>query len=83
MGTDKWTIDGVTSEASPTVGGMYDVNHSRKGRFRARALAVRGEWLDVEIVSGMARAALRGNEREAGEEVTLRNTHAALTTVTS
>lgn len=63
----------------PAVGGVYAVNHSRKGKFNMLVTRVDGEWIDGRIVSGKAKALLPYNEKETGEEVTVRQCLATFT----
>lgn len=56
------------------VGTEYQVNHSRKGTFTAVLRSVNGEWAELEITHGRARAMCSYNEPEAGERVTVRRT---------
>lgn len=57
------------------VGKTYEIYHSRKGKFAIKVISDDGEWLDVEIVSGTAKAMLRGNVAFAGDLLTLRKGH--------
>lgn len=66
---------------TPTVGGTYAVNHSRKGKFNMHVTDVRGEWVDGVIVSGKAKALLAYNEKETGEEITVRQCLATFTLI--
>lgn len=56
-------------------GEIYEVRHSRKGRFRLKITRLDGEWITGQIVSGVAKALLRYNVREEGEEITIRDVH--------
>lgn len=54
------------------VGKTYLVNSSRKGTFMGKLLDVNETWATFEITGGKAKAMLDYNEREKGEEVTVR-----------
>lgn len=54
------------------IGKTYQVNHQRKGRFTLHITSASDEWVDGVVVSGVAEAALQGNEREAGEPISIR-----------
>lgn len=54
------------------IGKVYKVDHQRKGKFTLKMLKVDDVWCTGEIVEGYASALLPYNEREKGEEVTLR-----------
>ena len=53
-------------------GQTYKINHSRKGVFTAQVNSQDDTWLNCTIVSGKAGAILKYNERETGEEITVR-----------
>lgn len=57
----------------PQAGKTYTVKHSRKGTFTMRVLDVAGEWVHGVIVAGRANAMLEYNERETGEDITVRD----------
>ena len=57
------------------VGGEYEVRHSRKGTFRIKITALRGEWIDGIISDGTAGAMMSYNVRGEGEEITIRDCH--------
>lgn len=61
------------------IGKEYVVNHSRKGTFSARVKGVDGEWADLEVTAGKAGAMCSYNEREPGEDVTVRLSHCRFT----
>jgi len=61
------------------VGKPYKVVSQRKGTFTGIATSVSDEWVTVLITRGKAKAMLSYNEREAGEEITVRR---SLTTFT-
>lgn len=61
------------------VGKTYVVKSSRKGTFTATLTAVDDTWATGVIVSGKAGAMLPENEREAGEEVTVRRSFCQFT----
>jgi hypothetical protein len=54
------------------IGKTYLVNSSRKGTFLATIKSFDETWATVEIVAGKAKAMLHYNERDKGEEVTVR-----------
>lgn len=54
------------------VGKTYLVNSSRKGTFAGRLESLDDTWATFTIIGGKARAMLDYNERERGEEVTVR-----------
>lgn len=54
------------------VGKPYKVVSQRKGIFTGIATSVNDEWVTVLITRGKAKAMLPYNEREAGEEITVR-----------
>ena len=63
------------------VGKTYTVNHSRKGAFTGRLLGFDDTWATVLITDGKAKAMLDYNEREEGEEVTVRKSFCNFTEV--
>ena len=77
----EWRIAGEPAGSLPKVGVEYVVRHSRKGTFRARVVAVCGEWLDVVVTSGVARAVMQYNVAEEGDPVTIRDVHTHLAEV--
>jgi hypothetical protein len=76
-------IAGEPDGTLPEIGAVYDVRHSRKGSFRARVEAVRGEWIDLTVVEGTARAIMSYNVAYEGDHVTVRDSHTYLTKVPS
>ncbi len=60
--------------AAVEVGKTYLVNHSRKGTFTARMTRVDDTWATGVITGGHAGAMLDYNDRDKGEEVTMRLT---------
>ena len=66
---------------TPTAGGTYAVNHSLIGKFNMFVNRVAGEWVEGVIVSGKAKALLEYNERETGEEITVRQCLSTFTLV--
>lgn len=69
------------SAAEVKVGKTYKVQSSRKGTFTARITSVDQTWATGVIVSGKADAMLAYNEREQGEEVTVRREFCAFTEI--
>ncbi len=61
------------------IGKTYRIKSSRKGTFTGKIVALNDEWADVLITSGKAGAMLDYNEREAGEEVTVRRSFCTFT----
>lgn len=56
------------------VGKLYEIKHTRKGRFTARVVEADPEWTTVEVVSGIANAMNPDNIAYPGDMVTIRNT---------
>lgn len=58
------------------VGELYEISHTRKGRFTARVLEAdpASEWTTVGVVSGIANAMNPDNIAYPGDTVTIRNT---------
>lgn len=54
-------------------GKTYNVRSNRKGNFQGRVTRTDETWTTLEITSGRAGALCSYNEREVGEEVTVRN----------
>ena len=63
------------------IGKTYDVDHTRKGKFRVLVTAVNDGWVEGRVVSGVATALLAHNVREMGEKITIRAAHATFTEV--
>lgn len=63
------------------VGQTYQVSSSRKGKFTGVITSVNDEWATVLITKGKAKAMLDYNEREQGEEVTVRRSFCTFTPV--
>lgn len=61
------------------VGKTYIVNSSRKGVFAGRLMHVCETWATFTVTAGKAKAMLDYNEREKGEEVTVRRSLCAFT----
>lgn len=62
------------------VGEVYYVVHQRKGGFRARVVAEDGEWLLLEVVSGVARE-LGRDDIGPGEQFQSRRSYCSVTAV--
>lgn len=62
-----------------TIGKTYKVNSSRKGVFVGIVTQCSDEWATVLITRGKAEAMLDYNEREQGEEVTVRRSFCTFT----
>lgn len=71
----QWVVAGG---GTPEVGKEYEVRHSRKGTFRIRVTAIRGEWVDGEVIDGVAKAVMRYNVAEEGDHITIRDTQSYL-----
>ncbi len=54
------------------VGKTYAVDHQRKGKFVMQVTSRDDEFVTGIVVQGKAKAMMRYNEREVGEEVTVR-----------
>lgn len=54
------------------LGEVYLVTSSRKGTFAGKLTSCDATWATFEITAGKAKAMLEYNEREKGEEVTVR-----------
>ena len=64
------------------VGGVYDIDHSRKGKFRGRIISIDGDQCNVEIESGTARYVSHFNEdAESGDRIRIRTSLAKFTVV--
>jgi hypothetical protein len=60
----------------------YSVTHSRKGKFSMRVNNVSGEWISGVITRGTnARALLTYNEKEDGDEITIRESLSSFTPI--
>lgn len=62
-----------------TNGAIYLVNSSRKGTFAGMLVSHDDTWATFEITAGKAQAMLAENEREKGEEVTVRRAFCTFT----
>ena len=60
-------------------GHVYLVNSSRKGTFVGMLVSADETWATFEITAGKAKAMLAYNEREKGEEVTVRRSFCSFT----
>ena len=65
------------------IGKIYDVNSSRKGDFRIKLISQCETWATGVIIEGRAKAINEYNERERGEEVTMRKELTKFTEVKS
>lgn len=63
------------------IGKTYKVNSSRKGKFIGIVTSSSEEWATILITKGKAKAMLDYNEREQGEEVTVRRSFCTFTPV--
>lgn len=64
------------------IGHEYEVRHSRKGTFAMVVKEVNGEWISGVVTSGIAKAIMSYNVKEAGEPVTVRDVHSYFIPVT-
>lgn len=64
-----------------TTGHTYRVASTRKGKFTGKLVHHDETWATLEITSGKAGAMLPYNEREKGEEVTVRREWCTFTEV--
>ena len=48
----NWVIAGQPDGATPIIGNIYEIRHSRKGTFTGRIMSVDGEWAKVERLEG-------------------------------
>ena len=60
-------------------GKTYLVNSQRKGTFMGQLLSSDETWATLVIVGGMAKAMMDYNERNRGEEVTVRKSFCQFT----
>ena len=60
---------------NPTVGNLYNVKHSRKGKFTMRVTGFDEEWITGIIVDSTAKAMLDYNVKTSGDEITVRRTY--------
>ena len=65
----------------PEAGKTYRVSHSRKGTFNMLMTSVHEEWTQGTIVNGRAKAMLPYNERETGEDITVRTSFCSFTEI--
>ena len=56
-------------------GKTYLIDHSRKGTFAMTITSQDPEWLNGIIAGGKAEAMLEENEKEFGDDITIRKTH--------
>lgn len=59
---------------SAEVGKIYDITHSRKGKFTARIVRIVGDSADVEIISGKVIFMSHGNQGSQEGELLRINT---------
>lgn len=71
----------MTMTTELTIGKIYHVNSPRKGKFTGALTHVDDTWATIKITTGKAVAMLRENEREVGEEVTVRREWCVFTEV--
>ena len=63
------------------VGKEYKIYHTRKGHFFGKVIQIDGEWVDIMITKGTAKAMLIENEREAGEMIRARLSHCTFSAI--
>jgi uncharacterized protein (UPF0179 family) len=63
------------------VGKTYKITSSRKGTFVAKLTRFDETWATAVIVDGKAKAMMEYNEREKGEEITVRRSFCSFTPV--
>ena len=61
------------------IGKTYLINSQRKGTFFARLTYVNDEWATGIILAGHAHAMMEYNERDKGEEITVRRSMSIFT----
>lgn len=71
----------MTTTTAIEAGRTYRINSSRKGTFIGVVTSLDDTWATVLITNGKAQAMMEYNEREAGEEVTVRRSFCAFTEV--
>lgn len=71
----------MSTTTNLTVGNAYRVASTRKGKFTGKLISADSTWATLEITKGKAGAMLPYNEREKGEEVTVRRAWCAFTEV--
>jgi hypothetical protein len=54
------------------IGKIYNVAHSRKGKFTMRITSISGEWITGIIIDSTAKAMLGYNYKYSGDEITVR-----------
>jgi hypothetical protein len=69
----------VAAAPAIEVGKVYQVNSQRKGKFMMRVTDVNDKFITGVITNGKAGAMLSYNEREQGEEVTVRQSLCSFT----
>ena len=57
------------------VGKVYNVSHSRKGKFTMRILSIDGEWVKGVVVDNVAKAMMDYNLKYSGDDITVRESH--------
>lgn len=65
----------VAGNAELSEGKEYEVRNQRKGTFSMRVTKIDGEWITGTITEGVAKAMMRYNVCDLGEEVTVRACH--------
>ena len=57
------------------VGKIYNVAHSRKGKFTMQVKSISGEWVSGVVVDSVAKAIMDYNFKYSGDEITVRDSH--------
>jgi len=68
---------------TPEINRIYNVNHSRKGKFTMRVDSVTVDWAHGQVVDGTAKAMMNYNVKEAGDPITVRLSHCQFTPIPS
>lgn len=62
----------VACNGTLSEGKQYEVRNERKGTFTMLVTKIDGEWITGTITEGVAKAIMRYNVRDVGEEITVR-----------
>jgi hypothetical protein len=65
----------VAGKGTLSEGKQYEVRNERKGTFTMLVTKIDGEWITGTITEGVAKAMMRYNVRDVGEEITVRACH--------
>lgn len=72
---DTEALYAVASKGTLSEGKQYIVRNERKGTFTMLVTKIDGEWITGTITDGVAKAIVRDNVRDVGEEITVRACH--------